>query len=150
MADQFTIEISTLVSALRELQNFEHRLQSVLKDNNVLQAIGIQLVETAKTNIEEGGRPTPFKPLAPSTLKARKRKGYTTKPMFKTGDLQQSLAFEISGGELYLTALDYLKYHQFNENRQNPDKFPARPVFTILPDDKQFIADKITQFLTIK
>ena len=149
MPDQLTIEIPALVAALRQLQNFERRLQSVLEDERVLRPIGIQLVETAKTNIDEGGRPNAFKPLAPATKAARAKQGFDDRPMFKTGDLQQSLDFETSGGELYLTALDYLKYHQFNEDRQNPDTFPARPVFTILPDDEQFIAQKITQNLRL-
>lgn len=147
MPDQLTIEIPTLVSALRELRNFEHRLQTALEDERVLRPIGIQLVETAKTNIDEGGRPTPFKPLAPATKAARAKKGYDDRPMFKTGDLQQSLDFETSDSELFLTALDYLKYHQFDDDRQNPDTFPARPVFTILDEDEEFITEKITDYL---
>lgn len=68
--------------------------------------------------------------------------------MFKTGDLHQSIGFAIQNGELYLTALSYLKYHQFKENRKKPN-FPARPVFTILDDDKEFIAKTIAKRLNL-
>jgi phage gpG-like protein len=58
------------------------------------------------------------------------------------GQLRQSLDYDVHGGELFLTSVGYLKYHQFEEGRSNA-RFPARPVWGIHNDDHDEIADII-------
>lgn len=76
---------------------------------------------------------TPWKPLAPSTVAEKARKGFPRDPLIRTGRLVHSITLrplghehitsrEVSAG----TNVPYAKFHQFGAPRAN---LPARPLF---------------------
>ena len=154
--DTITIKVTGLEEVSARIANFPDRFQTVIRDDTVLKEIGTQLVLSAITTLEQGGRPTLYKPLAQSTInrrwhkqqkrnpdsRANKQGIVSNAPLLYNGTLRKSLDYEISGGSLFLTSVDYLKYHQFEENRTKA-RFPARPVWGIQEDDIPEITDII-------
>ncbi len=135
------IKIEGLDTARREIANFPRKIQATLRDHSVLSQIGTQMALSAKKTIDAGGRPVAYKPLAEST-KAEKLRKYKKEShiLVAGGQLRQSLDYEVSGGQLYLTSQSYLKYHQFEDGRKKAN-FPARPIWGVQDEDKPEILD---------
>ncbi len=130
------ISFQGLTEVQAKLRQLPNTLQEVLKEHKTLQEIGTQLAASAKTTINLGGRPVAYKPLAPSTIAAKLRKyKKATRILVAGGTLRESLDYEVQGGQLYLTSVDYLKYHQFTTNRKKAN-FPARPIWGVQETDK--------------
>ncbi len=154
MSDKFIgIDIKGSDEARRYLRTMPRKVQATLQKHTVLKQVGTQMVSSALTTINQGGRPL-YRPLAASTIEGRSRREkkktpgqrknplgiVSNQPLIVLGTLRQSLDYEVDGGRLFLTSVDYLKYHQFLEDRK-PDTFPARPVWGIHPEDEEEIVD---------
>ena len=143
-----TIRVIGLEKALSRLQNVPDVISRTFHDPQVLREIGTVLAASGEKTITEGGRPVKYKPLAESTIAAREKKGKgSSKPLIFLGTLRNSLDYDVEGGELYLTSVEYLKYHQFEEDRIKA-KFPARPVWGALPEDVDDISEIILDNLS--
>jgi phage gpG-like protein len=146
------VELIGIDDALRAMKGFSAALNTVLKDADFLNDVGVKLFATAKENLlESGGLDTkPFRPLKPETVRAKTKKGQTIQPLIASGELLRSIGnstVRVSDGNLSLEAIYYLKYHQFDDDRKDPDNFPARPVFIVTDDDTAFISEVIADNL---
>lgn len=140
---EITVRIIGLGEAEKRTADFPLVLSRTLESPQVLREIGTVLVASGEKTITERGRPVRYKPLAESTIA---RKG-SSKPLIDKGTLQNSLDYEQQGSDLYLTSVEYLKYHQFQAGRTKA-KFPARPVWGVQDDDNEEITDIILDKLT--
>lgn len=140
---EITVRITGLDEAEKRTADFPLVLSRTLESPQVLREIGTVLVASGEQTITEGGRPVRYKPLAESTIA---RKG-SSKPLIDKGTLRNSLDYEVQSGDLYLTSLEILKYHQFEENRTKA-KFPARPVWGVHDEDTEEITDIILDKLS--
>jgi hypothetical protein len=137
---QLKLEIKDSQLAAK-LGNLKQAVETATKDPGFLKSVGQLLVSRGKQNLEDGGSPTVSWPLlAESTRKQKlnhKPKPYSLAPLRREGLLKESLNYEVSGG-LYVSGVDYLKYHQSDEPRT---KIPERKVYTIESDDLLDIQD---------
>lgn len=136
MSDQF-IRIEGL-DQLKKIEETPDIIARTLKKPQLLREIGTVMVASGEQTLTEGGRPVKYKPLAASTIA---HKG-SSKPLIDKGTLRNSLDYEVQGGDLYLTSVEYLKYHQFEKDRTTA-KFPARPVWGVQEEDMGDITDII-------
>ena len=141
--DFITINVIGIEEAKARIGNIPINIKAALEDQQTLAEIGTTLVASARKTIDAGGRPTPYKPLAASTIAAKMRKYKKDSGiLIGRGTMRQSLDYEVNGGDLYLTSVGYLKYHQFEEDRRRAN-FPARPVWGVQEEDVPEITDII-------
>jgi|GEM_PF-4619681 phage gpG-like protein len=89
------------------IEDIKERLQS----RQMKLIVGEEIVRIVKKNILVGGRPEKFKPLAPSTILARRRRGnYSKKPLIDTGKMLESIQADYRGGKLQLKMVRYAEY----------------------------------------
>lgn len=87
------------------------------------------MLNSINDNFLDSGRPSSWAPLAKSTLKQKLRKGYSSRPLVRTGILKASIAPSVdSQGFKIGTSVSYAKYNQFGTR-----KMPSRP-FVIFQD----------------
>jgi len=142
------IDLQGLQQAADQIRGMPTRIDGVLRRHSVLKQIGTQMVSSAVKTINQGGRPVAYKPLAESTKAAKLRKyKKESRILIAEGTLRESLDYDVEGGQLYLTSVEHLKYHQFDDDRQNPDTFPARPVWGVQPEDRDEIIDIVIEEL---
>lgn len=147
MPDQF-IRIEGLDQLARRVDAIPDVVTRTLQEPTVLRQVGTVLAASGEQTITEGGRPVKYKPLAESTKAAKLRKYKKDSGiLIGSGTLRNSLDHEIAGGNLYLTSVEYLKYHQFEKDRVKA-KFPARPVWGVQEKDVQDITDIILDKLS--
>jgi hypothetical protein len=134
-----TIKIDS--SQIKKLGNVSRKLDTATKDTGFLKSTGQLLVSRGKQNLEDGGSPTVSWPLLAESTRKQKLNHpegpFSLKPLQRTNELRKSLNFEVTGG-LYVSGLDYLKYHQSDEPRTI---IPERKVYTVEPDDLLDIRD---------
>lgn len=137
-----TIQDKGITDAIEKLGALPEKVDASLRDATTLAELGATLMASAVKTINAGGRPTPYKPLADSTkaAKQKKYKGKSSLILVAGGPLRQTLDYDVQGGTLFLTSVDYLKYHQFEENRVKA-RFPARPVWGVQDEDRDEIID---------
>lgn len=145
---QITVKLIGLDEAEKRIADFPVVLSRTLESPQVLRKIGTVLAASGEQTITEGGRPVKYKPLAESTIAAKMRK-YKKESgiLIGSGTLRNSLDYEQQGSDLYLTSVEYLKYHQFKEGRTKA-KFPARPVWGVHDEDTEEITDIILDKLS--
>lgn len=132
------IEFKNITPLAARLGNLKKAVETATKDPGFLKSVGQLLVTRGKQNLEDGGSPTISWPLlAESTKKQKAKQGYSLKPLQREGLLKRSLSWEVDGG-LYVSGLDYLKYHQSDEPRT---RLPERKVYTVESDDMLDIRD---------
>lgn len=136
------LTLKGLDEAKKHIEAFPRKCQGTLRKHSVLREIGTVLVASAVETINAGGRP-PYKPLSDSTkaAKLKKYKGKSSLILVAGGQLRQSLDYDVAGGQLTLTSVEYLKYHQFEEGRKT--SMPARPVWGVHEEDHEEITDII-------
>jgi phage gpG-like protein len=140
------ITILGLDEARNSIEQFPRRCQAILRTHSVLRDIGTVFVSSAVQTINAGGRP-PYKPLAESTTAAKLNKYKKSSHILVAGgQLRQSLDYDVAGGQLTLTSVEYLNYHQWEEDRVKA-RFPARPVWGVHDDDHDEISDIIIEAL---
>lgn len=130
-----TNELKQITGCLARLKAFD----AVTTDPRLLKSIGQLLVARGKQNLEDGaaeGRV--YTPLSPSTQKQKSRKGYSLKPLQRTGLMKRSISHEVASGDLKLVGLDIIKHHQWGAPANN---LPRRQVFTVSPEDEEDIKD---------
>jgi phage gpG-like protein len=121
---------------LDKLRIMEQMLPNFMHEERLKSSIGQLLASQAKMNIEEGSPDgsRPYPQLLPSTVT---KKGFSDVLIgaraknTKSGALLRSIGSSNgTGNVIYLTALEYAKYHQFGTK-----KMISRPVFTIRKDN---------------
>ena len=136
------LQIKINPSDLKNLNNKVRLIPLALQDSSFLSSTGMALSAQAKQNIHQGSPDgkSSYLLLKPSTIHQKQQQKYSTQPLVRTGNLKNSIGFETSAGHLYLTALNYAKYHQFGSK-----KMEARPIFSIREENQTFILTKLTQ-----
>lgn len=121
----------------RELDEFRRQIRAATRDVRFLNSVGALLVSRGKYNLEEGGAGgKSYVLLKAATRREKRRKGYSMKPLQRTGLLRRSLNHETAGGELQLTGIDILRHHQYGAPRAG---IPQREVYTVEDEDLQDI-----------
>ena len=135
---QLKLDFKNITPLAAKLGKLKDVVATATKDPGFLKSVGQLLVSRGKQNMEDGGSPSVSWPLlAESTRKQKQKLGYSLKPLQREGLLKRSLNYEVSGG-LYVSGLDYLKYHQSDEPRT---KIPERKIYTVENDDILDIQD---------
>lgn len=102
------------------------------------------MLRSTEVNFRQGGRPTPWRPLAFSTIRRKLAQGYSAIPLTRTGQLRRSIATSVESRRFLVgTAVEYGRYHQFGTRRM-----PARPFLVFQRQDLQRIERIITKFIT--
>jgi len=92
-------------------------------------------------NFDEEGRPTPWPPLAPATLR---RKPAGLKILQRTGRLRRSIATRVEGSGLVAsTDVAYAAAHQFGIAA----RLPRRPFLALTPEDAEAVAVSVAETL---
>lgn len=136
------MELKINKGELREISETLHRLKeqfrTVTTGRRFLQSVGQLLVSRGKQNLEDGGTPEKsYVLLKPATQRQKRWRGYSLKPLQRTGGMKRSLSPEVDGG-LKLTGLEIVKHHQFGAPRAG---IPRREVFTVEKEDREDITD---------
>ncbi len=126
------IRISIDKKELAKLKKLKVKLSRATQDRGFLKSTGQLLVSRGKQNLEDGGSASVSWPLlAESTRKQKLRQGYSLKPLQREGLLKRSLNWQVTGG-LYVSGVNYIKYHQSDEPRT---VLPERKVYTVEQED---------------
>lgn len=138
---QLKLELKNITPLAAKLGRLKDAVETATKDPGFLKSVGTLLVSRGKQNLEDGGSPTTSWPLLAESTKKQKRNHpdgpYSMKPLQREGELRKSIDYEVTGG-LYVSGLDYLKYHQSDEPRT---RLPERKVYTVESDDLLDIQD---------
>ena len=135
---QLKLEFKNITPLAAKLGGLKEEIAGITRDPGFLKSTGQLLASRGKQNLEDGGHGgKSYELLAQSTRKEKARNGYSLKPLQRTGIMKQSLEYEVSQG-LYMTGVDYIKYHQSDQPRK---KLPQRKVFTVEDDDLLDIQD---------
>jgi len=93
-------------------------------------------------NFDEEGRPLPWPPLTPATLR---RKPAGLRILERTGRLRRSIQTRLEGDRLVAsTDLPYAAAHQFGVR----DRLPARPFLILTPADTDQLAQSVADSLS--
>ncbi len=117
------------VLEVRGLEALKRRLDRLADPDleGALAAIGQALVEKVEQGFEREADPygEPWKPLAPSTLEKRRKKGRGAKILQDTGVMRRSLNWRLLGRDAVAVGFADRKaiWHQFGT-----DRIPARPM----------------------
>ncbi|MDR1756079.1 MAG: phage virion morphogenesis protein [Culturomica sp.] len=135
----FKINASELRRLEEALGSLPEAARKVTKEKKFLDSVGQLLAARGKQNLEDGGADgTSYTLLKPATRRWKSKKGYSTKPLQRTGLMRRSLSHEVADGELTLTGIRIIKHHQYGAPRAG---IPERPVFTVSNDDREDIQD---------
>lgn len=96
------------------------KFAAALKDRrNENRKVAIQFFSFVQKNFTQSGalQPAGWRPLAPGTLAEKKRKGYSSKPLVRTGNLRQSFLMfsdndQAGVGAAASFGVDYAKVHE--------------------------------------
>jgi len=92
-------------------------------------------------NFEQEGRPLPWPPLAPATLR---RKPAGLKILQRTGRLRRSIQTRVEGGALVASSdVPYAAAHQLGI----PGRLPARPFLVLAPEDIAGVEQRVADVL---
>lgn len=136
---QVQIDASELKKINLKLRQITEAFETVTTDKQFLNSVGQLLVSRGKQNMEDGGAGgKSYQLLKPATRREKSRKGYSLKPLQRTGQTKRSLSHEIGGGGLLLTGRDIIKHHQWGAPKIN---LPQREIYTLEKDDEEEIQD---------
>lgn len=140
---EIKIDRSQLSKINRKLSQITKAFDDITTDPQFLNSVGQLLVSRGKQNLEDGGAAgKSYRLLKPATRREKARKGYSLKPLQRTGESKRSLSHEVSGSSLSMTGREILVHHQFGAPKI---KLPRREVFTIDKDDEQDVQDFLTR-----
>lgn len=137
-----------LTQATAMLSGFSKRsidLTAPMKQAAILMMASIQ------RNFDSGGRPASWIPLAPSTLKQKIAKGYSSRPLIRTGALRQSISSSSERMSMSLgTSIRYGRIHEYGgfAGRGGSANIPARPYLLFQRQDLDRIKKLIVDHLT--
>lgn len=133
------IDASELKKINLKLNRIAEAFDTVTTDKRFLNSTGQLLVSRGKQNLEDGGAGgKSYQLLKPATRREKSRKGYSMKPLQRTGQTKRSLSHEIGGSGLLLTGRDIIKHHQWGAPKIN---LPKREVYTLEKEDEREIQD---------
>lgn len=119
-----------------------------------MKLIGETALESIQRNFEEGGRPRKWKRLAPSTRKARKRKGKWPGKILMiagaAGGLFGTISYKAYSDKVVMIANKvYAAIHHFGgmAGRGKKVKIPARPFMMIQDEDWREMKEELSQFI---
>jgi phage virion morphogenesis protein len=100
------------------------------------------VAEAFERNFDEEGRPAPWPPLKPATLR---QKPAGLRILEHTGRLRRSIATRVESNALVAsTEVPYAAAHQFGAPRR---RLPARPFLVLTPEDAEAVATSIAETL---
>jgi len=101
------------------------------------------VAEAIEHNFDEEGRPLPWPPLVPATLR---RKPAGLKILERSGCLRRSIQTRVEGDRLIAsTDLPYAAAHQFGAPRR---RVPARPFLVLNLADTEIVAQSVADSLS--
>lgn len=125
--------------ALNLLESLRARLAS---PGGLLEPAASVVAGAIERNFDEEGRPRPWPPLTPDTLR---RKPPGLKILERTGRLRRSIQTRLEGGRLIAsTDVPYAAAHQFGAPRR---RLPARPFLVLTPEDTDQVAQAVAAAL---
>lgn len=137
------IDDSELKKIKSKLNRITKAFDIVTTDKRFLNSVGQLLVSRGKQNLEDGGAGgKSYQLLKPATRHEKSRKGFSSKPLQRTGQMKRSLSHELEGSRLLLTGRDIIKHHQWGAPKIN---LPKREVYTLEKDDEEEIKDFLTR-----
>lgn len=140
------VTIDNLDQVLKSLKEKQRAIDKATENRQFKNSTGQLLVSRGKLNIDNStAGDTPYTVLKKETIEEKARLGYNSKPLERTGLLKSSLAFDSDAG-LYITSVNYLKYHQSDEPRKS--NLPQRKVIAITGDDSNQIAKYLIRAIT--
>lgn len=130
--------------------NLKKAVNDTKKDLRLLRFAGNVIVKRVKDNVKkegytEGSQFFKWKPLAKSTLEAKKRAGYPTRILEREGNMRRLFGYTTLDRKLRITSEDYFIYHQYGTKNM-----PRRKVVTISNEDLQKIREKFAKVLEEK
>lgn len=129
----------------RDLGEFRRQIETVTSDPRFLRSVGALLVARGKQNLEDGGAGgRSYDLLKPATRREKRRKGFSLKPLQRTGMMRRSLNHQVQGSRLNLTGIDILKHHQYGAPKAG---IPKREIYTIENEDLEDIRDFLSSSL---
>jgi phage gpG-like protein len=165
--------IKISVQGVEGLERIAGGLEKVLESPLLHKRAATILIADARRNIDAGGYPEKFVPLAPSTKLNRLRKQFRSKGgiyaktrgskalrtrkgvveaaqsmkiLRDTGNLYHQMNYDSSEGKtFYIGVVDYLMYHQSDEPRR---KLPQRKVFQPTRSTFKEIEQTISEYLS--
>lgn len=147
-AMQFSYEDRSFQNLIRDLK---HRVGSA---GPAMEIIGETLQTSVQRNFEEGGRPTRWTELKPSTIEQRKKKGKWPGQLLVVegtrGGLMGSINYEATDSSVVFFAnKPYAAIHHYG-GQAGPGRkvtIPARPYMMIQDEDWNEIKTALTEFL---
>ena len=115
-----------------------------------LKKAGLLMLRSINRNFESSGRPNKWKPLKRSTLLAKVRKGFSPKPLIRSGAMKRSITFTSNRKRLAIgTSIVYGAIHQFGgrAGRHLSAKIPKRTYLLFQNQDLEDIEELITDHL---
>lgn len=127
----------------RPLQLRLEALADRLSDlEGLLERVAPLAARAIERNFDAEGRPLPWPPLAPATLR---RKPPGLKILERTGRLRRSIRTRVEASAIVLsTDVPYAAAHQFGVPRR---RLPARPFLVLTPEDKEEVAQAVAREL---
>lgn len=134
------INISGIGAVNAKLEGVVSRSQ----DLTVPMKMGAQLMMgSVNDNFSQSGRPSAWRALAPSTLRQKIRKGYSSRPLVRTGILKSSISPKVDKESFRVgTSVSYAGYNQFGTR-----KMPARPFVVFQDHDVQDINKLVVDYI---
>lgn len=127
----------------RPLQLRLEALADRLSDlEGLLERVAPLAARAIERNFDAEGRPLPWPPLAPATLR---RKPPGLKILERTGRLRRSIRTRVEASAIVLsTDVPYAAAHQFGVPRR---RLPARPFLVLTPEDQEEVAQAVAHEL---
>ena len=151
--DNMGLVVTVKEKGLTEVDLFISGISKNMVDLTVpMKQAAILMMGSIQKNFDTSGRPTPWIPLAASTLKQKIRKGYSSRPLIRSGGLRQSIASQSGKMSMSLgTSIIYGRIHEYGglAGRNKSAKIPPRPYLLFQRQDLERIRDLIINHLTL-
>lgn len=126
-----------------------------------LKKAGLVMLSSVNKNFRSGGRPSPWRPLAQSTIRQKLKNGGTLLPLTGAsrrsfgartggGNLRRSITFNASRNKLVIgTSIVYGAIHQYGgrAGRNHSANIPARPYLVFQKNDLNAIKELIVSHI---
>lgn len=133
---QIKLDFKNITPLAAKLGGLKQEIETVTRQPDFLKSVGQLLASRGKQNLEDGGAGgQSYSLLKPKTQKEKEKKGFSLKPLQRTGLMKRSVEYEVAGG-LAMTGVNYIGYHQTGTKFMD-----QREVFTVESDDLLDIQD---------
>ena len=120
------------IKGLTSVNNLLNKLGKAVSDNKeFLSSVAVSEIKKEVSRVFSSKGFGGWPPLAPSTLRYKRRYGYSSDPLVRTGSMKGEMTslsgVSITSNKLvYESNTPYAKYHEYGTSR-----IPARPVFSL-------------------